>query len=148
MRTFYVFNVNDYFFTMYRETPYRIYEMLEDIYHIKNYDLRMTVRLYGQMVCKINKLMMNEYLYNNYSMYKDYDRECNTHSISTNYEYSRLVVSNTHLKIKTNRNYPLFFESLNRYNNNIFVCDFENKDYFWLDKITQKDRQRKEYLVQ
>ncbi len=139
MRTFYVFNINDYFFSMYRETPYRIYEMLEDIYHIKNYDLRMTVRLYSQMVCKINKVMMNEYLYNNYNMYQDYNRECNTHNIATNYEYSKLIVSNTHLKIRTNRNYPVFFECLNRYNNNIFVCDFENKDYFWLDKIASQN---------
>ena len=141
MRTFYVFNINDYFFSMYRETPYRIYEMLEDIYHIKNYNLRMTVRLYSQMVNRINKLMMNEYIYNNYHIYEDYTRENNTHNIVTNYECSKLVVGITHLKIKTNRNYPVFFESLNRYNNNIFVCDFENKDYFWLDKIKENNRQ-------
>lgn len=141
MRTFYVFNINDYFFSMYRETPYRIYEMLEDIYHIKNYNLRMTVRLYSQMVNRINKLMMNEYIYNNYHIYEDYTKENNTHNITTNYECSKLVVSVTHLKIKTNRNYPVFFESLNRYNNNIFVCDFENKDYFWLDKIKENNRQ-------
>ena len=116
--------------------PYRMYEMLEDIYHVKNYDIKVSSRLYGQMVNRVNKVLMNEYLYNNYCGYADYSNQANSHIISTNYEYSKLVVANTYLKIKTNRNYSTYFEHLCKYSNKIFVCDFINKDYFWLDKIS------------
>lgn len=136
MRTFYIFNVNEYFYSMYKDTPYRIYEMLEDIYYVRNYDIKISSKLYFQMVNRINKLMMNEYLNTNYISCTDYTNEANTHLIATNYEYSKLIVGNTYLKIKSNRNYPLFFDSLNKYNNSIFVCDFQNKDYFWLDKVS------------
>ena len=37
--------------------------------------------------------------------------------------------------MKTNNNYSSFFETMKEYNKNIFICDFENEDFFWLNKI-------------
>jgi hypothetical protein len=34
--------------------------------------------------------------------------------------------------VKTSVNIPEIMRVLNIYNKNIFVCDFENSDYFWL----------------
>ena len=42
------------------------------------------------------------------------------------------------IKLITENNYSIFFKYLNNYNNNLFVCDFENMDYFWLCKLYNK----------
>ena len=47
------------------------------------------------------------------------------------------MVTSYCLKIKTNINYPKFFDNINTYSDNIFVCDFINNDYFWLNKIAK-----------
>ena len=41
------------------------------------------------------------------------------------------------LKIKSNKNITKFFKVLEK-EENIFVCDFKNKDYFWLNKVQSK----------
>ena len=69
------------------------------------------------------------------------------HMITTSIECSKLVISNSNLKIKTNAAYCKFFNIINEYSDNIFVCDFVNKDYFWLDKIFKSDCQTDKYLV-
>jgi hypothetical protein len=69
-----------------------------------------------------------------------YSRNVNVHTIKNLYfdEISKLTVYNSHIKIKTNINYPTFIDSLRNFEKNIFVCDFINKDYFWLDKIKKE----------
>lgn len=47
------------------------------------------------------------------------------------------MVTSYCIKIKSNINYPSFFENINNYSDNIFVCDFINKDYFWLNKVVK-----------
>ena len=42
-----------------------------------------------------------------------------------------LVVTGHDGMIKSGKN----FNDINNYNNNLFVCDFENMDYFWLSKL-------------
>ena len=40
-----------------------------------------------------------------------------------------------------------FFNDLYFYEKNIFICDFDNKDYFWLDKVMKKNRQNDFIIV-
>ena len=49
------------------------------------------------------------------------------------------MVSNYCLKLKSSINYPSFFDSLQKFNNKLFVCDFENQDYFWLENVHKKE---------
>ena len=69
-----------------------------------------------------------------------YYNKCNMHLISSRLEYSRLLVNSYCIKIKTNLNYPKFFYDINKYSDNIFVCDFESNDYFWLNKIVKDEK--------
>ena len=95
MRTYYIFNVNRYFSYMYKNKPFKMYKMFEEIYYSKSYDSLNTYRNFETVAVPFNKIMLNEYIY--------YD-----------------------------------FKYLNNYNNNLFVCDFENMDYFWLCKLYNK----------
>ena len=54
----------------------------------------------------------------------------NIHTISKSKEYSVLMVNSYCLKLKSNNNYPGFLNTISKFSNNIFICDFDNSDYF------------------
>ena len=147
MRVYYLFKVNNYFYYMYKNKPFKMYKMLEEIYHTKNSDVVLTYRMFEQIASPFNKNKVNNYIDNYLKDKVYYMKSNNIHLISNNIEYSKLSVSNSNLKIKTNINFTSFFDILDNYTDNIFVCDFINKDYFWLQNISKKDRQKHVYLV-
>lgn len=147
MRTYYVFKINKYFSYVYKNKPYKIYKTIEEIYHVKEYDMVLTYKIYEQIALTFNKTKLNEYFNEVYKGNNFYHKNNNTHIYSDNYEYTKLVVTNSNLKIKSNINNPIFFKDINNCYDNIFICDFINKDYFWLDKVIKKDRQNDKMIV-
>lgn len=141
MRTYYIFNVNKYYNYMYRNKPYKMYKIFEEIYRTKDYDKVLTYGIFEQIANPFNKIMINEYIYYEYKFKYGYKREENRH-ILNNGENSTLIVNNYNIKLKTINNYSKFFDILSTYNNNLFVCDFENSDYFWLSKLRSNALQK------
>ena len=132
---------------MYKNKPFKMYKMLEEIYHTKNNDVVLTYKMFEQIAKSFNKKEVNEYINSYLKDQKFYMVSNNIHVISNSLEYSKLSVSNSNIKIKTNINYTSFFKIIEGYNDKIFVCDFINKDYFWLNNIKENDRQKYIYLV-
>ena len=147
MRTYYIFKINKYFSYVYKNKSYKLYKMIEEIYHVNKYDMVLTYKMYEQIALTFSKNEINIYIYNLYKDNEYYLKNKNTHIYSNKDEYSKLVINNSNLKIKSNVNNPIFFKDLNNYLDNIFVCDFLNKDYFWLDKIYKKDGQEDNIIV-
>ncbi len=135
VRTFYVYNINDYFSSVYDNYPYKLYKMLEDAYCMQKYSKRNSRELYEQIIVNYNKLFVNNYLIANNKFDIYYYNRDNKHLISGRNEYSKLMVTSYCLKIKSSVNYPKFFDTIYKYSDNIFVCDYINKDFFWLNKI-------------
>ena len=48
-------------------------------------------------------------------------------------EKSRMVVDKNFILITTTKEYPSFFKTIPK--KNFFVCDFQNKEYFWLEQL-------------
>lgn len=138
MRVFYIYNVNNFFYEVYKKYPYKLYKMLEETYYTNRYDMMLSSNYYEAITDNFNKLFMNNFLNLNHDIDAYYTSKANTHLISNYQEYSKLMVSNYCLKLKTNINYPTFFNSLLKFSNQIFICDFENQDYFWLEAIGKK----------
>jgi len=147
MRTYYVFKINKYFSYVYKNKPYKIYKTIEEIYHVKEYDMVLTYKIYEQVALTFDKTKLNEYINSIYKESNFYHKNNNTHVYSNDYEYTKLVITNSNLKIKSNINNPIFLKDINNNYDNIFICDFINKDYFWLDKVIKKDRQNDEMIV-
>ena len=145
MRTYYIFKINKYFAYIYKRWPYKMYKIIEELYYTKDYDMLISYRYYKKFALEFNKLAINEYIYNINKKNKYYYRDNNIHIIK-NEKYNKLTVNNTCLILKTNDIYSVFLNDLNVYLDNIFVCDFKNKDYFWLDSLN-KDRQNNLSLV-
>ena len=140
MRTYYIFNVNRYFTYMYKNNSFKMYKIFEEIYYSKDYDSIKSYRVLEEVSNLFDKIMLNEYIYYEYKNKYGYTRNNNIHFLNTS-EKTTLRINNYNIKIETDSNYTDFFKYLNNYNGNLFVCDFENKDYFWLYKLKslQKD---------
>lgn len=137
VRVFYIYNINDYFTSVYGKYPYKLYKMLEDAYLVGKNNTSESIRLYKQIVINYNKLFMNNYIIANNKLDLSYYHKDDKHLITNSREYTKLEVNRYYLKIKTNVNYPLLFDNINAFSENIFVCDYINNDYFWLNKITK-----------
>ena len=145
MRTYYIFKINKYFAYIYKKWPYKMYKIIEELYYTKDYDMLISYKYYQKFATLYNKLSLNEYIYNLNKNNKNYHRDNNVHIIK-NEKYNKLTISNTCIILKTDDIYSVFLNDLNTHLNNIFVCDFKNKDYFWLDSLN-KDRQNNVTLV-
>ena len=75
-------------------------------------------------------------IYNHYKECDFYSKYRFDHSYINKYrdEKSYLYVKNSYMRLDTNMEYPEFFKFLKK-NHNLFVCDFDNKDYFWIESI-------------
>ena len=145
MRTYYIFKINKYFAYIYKKWPYKMYKIIEELYYTKDYDMLVSYKYYKKFAIEFNKLAINEYFYNLNKTNENYYRDNNIHIIN-NDKYNRLTVNNTCIMLKTDDIYSVFLNDLNVYLDNIFVCDFKNKDYFWLESLN-KDRQKDLSLV-
>ena len=93
--------------------------------------------LFKQICIGIDNLELNNKLY--LRMHNDlvYTKLDNEHIINNLYkdEVSILKVKRSHIVLECNNSYSSFFSLLNKYNNNYFVCDFKEKDFFFLNEI-------------
>ena len=140
MRTYYIFNVNKFYKYMYKSNPFKMYKIFEEIYYSRNYDNLKTFRVMEEVSIPFNKIMLNEYIYYEYKLKYGYQRKDNVHILNTD-EKTTLRINNYNIKIETDSNYSIFFDDIKNYNSNLFVCDFDNKDYFWLSKLNSLQKQ-------
>lgn len=137
MRVYYLFKINDLFSKLYYNKTYYLYKMFEQISQSSKNDFIISYRLFEQMATPYNKTEINSNIYKTFSYNENYVKTLNKHVIDDGIEKTKLTVYNTYIKIKTNQNLTAFFEALEK-EENIFVCDFNNKDYFWLNKVSPK----------
>ena len=67
----------------------------------------------------------------------NYSKINNEHIINDLYndEVSILKVKKSHLLLQSNKSYSSFFKILYGYNKHYFVCDFLEKDFFFISDI-------------
>ena len=136
MRTFYIFNIKKEMSILTHDTPYNLYRTIESLYYLDNINLGLSYKLYDQIFDSFDKEYMNIVINRIYQNNNYYYQENNRHVISNKYkpENSYLYIHRSHLLLKSNVIKPTL---LTNYTNsdNLFVCDFKNKDYFWLSEV-------------
>ena len=111
--------------------------MLEEISKSSKNDFIISYRLFEQMATAYDKTKINSMIYKKFMDDENYNKILNKHILDDGVEKTKLTVYNTYIKIKTNQNISAFFKILSN-EENVFVCDFNNKDYFWLNKVVRK----------
>ena len=137
MRTYHIFKINNNISKLYYNRGYYLYKMFEEIFLSSISDLEKNINVYKKLVLSYNAKKINSILYRNNLKEENYNKELNNHKINKTEERSKLLIHDSFIKIKSNINFPLFFNDLKK-EKNLFVCDFINRDYFWLDKLEIK----------
>lgn len=137
MRIYYIFLIKKEIYGLTKNKPENLYKLLESIYLLNNDDVVLGFKMFDK-ICKtipkknINKLLKDTNIENlTYTIYGS------THMINDflNNETTKLILNNSHIKIKSNTLYPAFFKTLEHIPY-LFVCDFINMDYFYLNEIS------------
>ncbi len=136
MRTFYVFSVNNEFKNLTKNNSISLFETFDKIHFLINSNFDLAYNLFDTVICNINKSNKNKYLYlkNKDNLFYTYNNYYHQIYDYYNNENTKIRVLNTYIKIDTNVDFPNVIKDLTTYDN-LFVCDFENKDYFWLSDI-------------
>ena len=140
MRIFYLYQINDVCKGLYDDYPCRLYHILKDIYYTSKYNKAVAISSITEITEKFNKDFLKEYIYLEHKMDKHYCCKNYVHTILSDLEFSQLMESSFSLKLKTDLKYSSFFDDLNSFNDSIFVCDFVNQDYFWLNKVVDYEK--------
>lgn len=138
MRTFYIFKINNMFQTFYNDKANILFKMFYEIYNSSDEELINNFRLFEQITVPFNKRIFNNYVMLRHKDDLYYNKKENKHTINNVDELSRLIVNTTHLKIKTNKNINSFIKDIMYAKESVFVIDFKNKDYFWINEIVRE----------
>ena len=134
MRTFYLFQIKDGVLKNYKNNYEELYTLLESIHYLKTEDIVLGFNIFDKIVTPMDKENVNDYVKKMNLSKESYICYNYTHTINDFYfdETTKMVINNSHIKIRTNKNAPSFFYNIRTFKN-IFVCDFDNHDYFLLD---------------
>ena len=113
MRMFYIFNLKKEIKELYSKSPSDLFRVLNNIYYMHEEDANYGFNILNQI---INKNDIND-LYNN--------------------EVSILKIKKSHLVLQSNISYSSFFKLLLKYSDCYFVCDFLEKDFFFITSINK-----------
>lgn len=138
MRTFYIFKINNMFQTFYNDKSNILYKIFKDIYDSDEKEIINSFRLFERITIPFNKRVFNNYILFKHKEDLYYTKNDNKHIINNKDEVSKIIVNKTYLKIKSNRNINSFIKDIICTNECVFVIDFINDDYFWLNKKENK----------
>ena len=136
MRTFYLFKINKEFCNLTKNCPLNLFKSLEEIYYTDKTNVDMAYNIFEQIIEPFKDNVLNKNLFLYYQENINYTKFNNVHMINDFYsdEQSKLIINKSFMLLKTNVTNPDFLKRLVN-EKNIFVCDFMNKDYFWLESI-------------
>lgn len=137
MRTFYLFKIKQSYKELTKNNPYNLYKAIENIYYLKQEELTYFYNFFTQIKENFNKETLDNNIFEYYKNKYTYTKVNDTHMIYDYYteEKSKLIINNSYLYIKSTKNIPTFLKAIIR-KENIFVCDFDSKDYFWLEELS------------
>lgn len=137
LRMYYIFNVKSDVANLYRDNPSNLYKILESIYYMHKEEADYGFNIFKQITSKIKVNDINNNIY--IKMHKEliYSKINNEHVINDLYhdEISILKVKSSHLILESNKSFSSFFYLLSEYNPNYFICDFKEKDFFFVNSL-------------
>ena len=138
MRTFYIFKIKKELTILTKETPYNLFRTIENLYYLDNSSLGVSFNIYHDIFDLFDKNYLDKRINDLFKNYRYYSFDGVIHKIDNKYrpESSNLRVYKSHIVLKSNIIKPTLLINY-LMSDNLFVCDFKNKDYFWLNEFVR-----------
>ncbi len=134
MKVYYIFKIKKEFVNLYKDFPSVLYNILRSIYYLDKESVEYGYNLFNQLINTIDKYKLDRELY--IDMHKDipYIKKQDIHIINNLYkdEVSRLRINNFFMKLELDQEYSTFYDYLKNKEDNLFICDFKETDFFFL----------------
>lgn len=129
MNKYYLFIIDKKLIKNYKNKSYVLYKLLETLYKSETYDFCYGIKIYWQICNNISVKLLNNYINNRIKISKVNEK---VFKIKNEQTYIQLMYPC--IIIKTKNKKSNLFRIFNIYNRDIFVCDFKNQNYFWLNE--------------
>lgn len=131
VRKYYLFIIKKEYGNTYKNKSYVLYKILENLSHLKTCDFSYGIQIFEELCLPFSVKLLSNYIDNRISY-----RRINSKIIQLDdyIERTYLQLGYPCTIIKSNINNPKILKVFHIYSKEIFVCDFENKDYFWLSE--------------
>ncbi len=131
-----MFKVSDEYSNLTKNIPYNLYNTYLSIKLSNKNNLEHLYNQYKNITSSLEVIHINRLLYGKMKDMDGYSLYRNIHMYNNYYsdEVSKLTIYNSFFVLKSNKPNSTFFTILYSIPN-LFVIDFENKDYFWLNNI-------------
>ena len=138
MKKYYLFVIKNEYYKIYRKAPSVLYKTLENLYMLERYDFSYGISLFNQLCQPFSVKLLNNYIKNKYKCYSINSKILQIKSLI---EKTFLQIGYSSAIVFTDKEYPEILKVFNTYNRKIFVCEFEQNKYFWLNqKISKKSK--------
>ena len=122
MREYNLFVIKKEYYEYYQNNPLFLFDILKKLYIMKE-NFNYGISLYSQLCERINTFNLKYYLNRKYHL--DNERNFYIYKSFVELKHTRIIIRS---KYKNN-----ILCDFNNYSKYIFVCDFNNNDYFWLN---------------
>lgn len=133
MKKYYLFIINTNTYKIYKNNPKYLYEILNTLYHLKMTNLDYGLSLYNSICDTFSVKLLNNYIKERFNT-RTYNKKIKINKEKTyiNLRYSCIIIESNNLDSS-------IFKVLNIYNKKIFIINFKEKEYMWLnDKISKR----------
>ena len=137
MRKYYLFVIKNDYQQIYKNHSYVLFKTLENLKGTIPVNFPYGMSLYEQLCQTFHSDILNNYIKRKFKCKKINKKIIKINSMVEN---TYIQVNKSCTIILTNLNIPPVFRIFDIYNKRIFVCDFENQDYFWLNEQIKKSR--------
>lgn len=127
MNKYYLFIIDKKLITLYKNKSYVLYKILETLYKCEAYDFCYGIKIYWQICNNFSVKLLQNYINTRIGCIN----KGKIIKIKSEKTYIQLMYPCIVVATKNKKNN--LFKIFNIYNRNIFVCDFKNYDYFWLN---------------
>ena len=107
-----------------------MYLVLEELFYLNSNKFNYGLTIFNELCLPFNKRKIIDELKSRFL--------CVSNKIFVdNLEDTIIEFNNIFIVIKTNKNFPEIFKYISNLESNILVCDFTNKDYFFLNDFVR-----------
>lgn len=128
MREYNLFIIRKSYYDLYQNKPYILFDLLENLSKTKKTNFSFGITIFKELCIFFDKNILNDYLNKKYSL------KCKDYFIINGVS---IKLNKTRIIVRSKYNLPNIIKMFNYYNKYLFVCDFENKDFFWLNDFSK-----------
>lgn len=134
MRVYFIFEIKDEFKNLYKDRENSLFNILRSIYRLSFDEVEYGYTLLRQITKPIKKEDLDRDIFVKLHREYPYSKRDGIHYYNQLYknEISRLTIKKTYMKLEVEQETSSFFDILKKFSNNYFVCDFKNKDFFFV----------------